>query len=726
MTSIVWRFVAVAFALAIPAFAHAQDAGEERRIALVIGNGEYEAGSLKTAANDAGLVAQTLQAAGFDVSGARDLDSDTLRDTIREFVDKARASGPTTVSFVYFAGRAVQFEGENYILPVDARIAKDTDIPLEGVRLSDLTKPLAQSPGKARIIVLDAARLAPPSFPKDGIAGGLALVQPEQGMAIAYNAAPGTVGPDEQGAYGSYATALVEMIKTGDYTLDDVFSRTRMRVADLTKGQQLPWYSSRVLVPFRFFEQAADAQPEARDKFDDLKSRPLRDFSAEDAYQAALARDTFAAYQEFLAIYPKDPLAKRVRAILAARREAMTWRETILIDTPEAYWSYLRRYPDGPHAYEARRRLAYFDVAYDPPPRFTEIFYDVPPPYDDEIIFVRRRTYIYFGDPYFDFPPPPLISIVFLLARPAYYIALPPPPPPPLFVLPMPIYYPVPVWVQRPRYVALPPPNLISVNIYNKVEVARDAAPIITSPKGERIPVKDFTPVIPRPGDVETAIDKKRPKPDAPLLGVDLPAAAEKKIRRLPKNAPQEIQPQVINPLKDGQQIAPDGATPENGGIVPKGAAKRLPEVPKAQDVQKTKELPKLQELPKVQEQPKQQFLKQRDLPKVQEPLKQQELPKVKEFPKSQELPKAQDLQKRQQPLIQEQPKLREQPRLQEQPKLREKPQFQEQPKLREQPRIQEQPKLRELPRIQEQPRQQQQEVPGRKKCGKPPLPPCE
>ncbi len=39
----------------------------EKRIALVIGNAAYEAGALPTGANDAGLIAQTLQAAGFDV-----------------------------------------------------------------------------------------------------------------------------------------------------------------------------------------------------------------------------------------------------------------------------------------------------------------------------------------------------------------------------------------------------------------------------------------------------------------------------------------------------------------------------------------------------------------------------------------------------------------------------------------------------------------------------------
>ena len=40
----------------------------EKRIALVVGNAAYAKSPLATAANDAGLIAQTLQAAGFDVS----------------------------------------------------------------------------------------------------------------------------------------------------------------------------------------------------------------------------------------------------------------------------------------------------------------------------------------------------------------------------------------------------------------------------------------------------------------------------------------------------------------------------------------------------------------------------------------------------------------------------------------------------------------------------------
>src|SRR5262249_24623067 len=115
-------FVLVHFALAASA-AHA-----EKRIALVIGNAGYQAAPLNSAANDAGLIAQTLQAAGFDVVGARDLDQDSLRRGLHDFLDKASTSGPDTVAFVYFSGYGLQFEGENYLVPIDATIARDTDV----------------------------------------------------------------------------------------------------------------------------------------------------------------------------------------------------------------------------------------------------------------------------------------------------------------------------------------------------------------------------------------------------------------------------------------------------------------------------------------------------------------------------------------------------------------------------------------------------------------------
>src|SRR5690348_8919799 len=177
----------------------------EKRIALVVGNAAYAKAPLATAANDAGLISQTLQAAGFDVIGARDLDADSLRKTLREFMQKLASDPANTVAVVYLSGYGVQLAGENYFIPVDSTINRDTDIPIEGVRVSDYTRDFATAPLKASVFVLDAARAQPFIEGGNPIASGLALVDPSPNSLIAFNAAPGTVAPSEPGPYGAYA-----------------------------------------------------------------------------------------------------------------------------------------------------------------------------------------------------------------------------------------------------------------------------------------------------------------------------------------------------------------------------------------------------------------------------------------------------------------------------------------------------------------------------------------
>lgn len=463
----------ICFLLPLAVLAAGADAAraqqQEKRIALVVGNGAYAKSPLATTANDAGLIAQTLQAAGFDVVGARDLDGDTLRKSFRDFIQKAQASGPGTVAMIYLAGYGVQLAGENYFIPVDSNITRDTDIPTEGLRISDYARQLASIPLKANIIVLDAARAQPFIEGGQPIASGLALVEPDANMLIAFNAAPGTVAPQEPGPYGIYAQSLAEMIRTGGLSLGDVFDRVRLRVNESSKGAQVPWDEQKISAPFSFFERGPDAPPPeaAPDQVAANRNKPIRDLGVQDAYAAALARDTLPAYEEFLTAYPGDPLSKRVMAIVAARREAITWRRSYRNDTPEAYWSYLRRYPRGPHAADARRRLAILTAPAEPPPSFAMIDYDVPPPPPEEVVYVDRPV-LYFSDPDFGFAPPPPPPVYYLPPPPPDFVILPPPMPVfGLFVLPQPVFVPIPVFVRPPIYVSPPPNNIIYQNIHN-------------------------------------------------------------------------------------------------------------------------------------------------------------------------------------------------------------------------------------------------------------------
>jgi uncharacterized caspase-like protein len=506
----------------------------EKRIALVIGNANYQAGALGTAANDAGLIAQTLQAAGFDVTGARDLDEDSLRHAFRDFVDKASAAGPGTVAFVYFGGYGLQLEGENYLLPVDANIGRDWDVPSRAVRVADYVKPLAALQLKVGIVVLDAARSLPFSISGQPLAGGLALVEPGPGMLMAFNAAPGTVAPAEQGPYGAYAQALAEMIREGGLSLGELFERVRLRVNEVTKGAQVPWNSSGGDTSFVFFERTPDAPPVQTSA---IRSRPIRDLGGRDGYLAALQRDSLQGYEEFLAAYPDDAMTTRVRALVAARREAITWRRTYAADTPNAYWSYLRRYPYGPHAADARRRLAELAAALEPPPAFAMLDYDVPPPLPEEVAYVDRPVLV-FDD--FDFPPPPPAPVYFLPPPPPEFVILAPPVVVvETFVLPIPVFVPIPDWCHPPAYVVPPPSNVIFANIHNTV-IVNSTTNVVT--------------VQNRSGQVVSSGPRLAPGAGAAAIGASLPPSVAKKAALI-QPAPAAGPPKPRSKLPVGQPL---------------------------------------------------------------------------------------------------------------------------------------------------------------------------
>ena len=93
----------------------------EPRIALVVGNGGYARGELSTALNDAGLVAEALRSIGFEIVEGANLNQPDLVRTFRDFLAKVDASGPDALAFVYFSGYTLPFEGDNFLLGVDAR-----------------------------------------------------------------------------------------------------------------------------------------------------------------------------------------------------------------------------------------------------------------------------------------------------------------------------------------------------------------------------------------------------------------------------------------------------------------------------------------------------------------------------------------------------------------------------------------------------------------------------
>jgi hypothetical protein len=393
-------------------------AQSEPRIAFVVGNGAYAKGPLPNSLNDAGLVAEALRSVGFDIVEGADLSHADFIRSFRDFLARLDAAGPSATAFVYFSGYAFAFDGDNFLVAADARLDGDNDIPLDTMRLSDLLRALAGSPARAKVVAVDGARRLPFAIAGLGLPSGLSAIEPPRGMLIAYSAEPGTLIEDGAGAYGRYATAIAEMIRSPGLNVVDAFPRIRLRTHQLTEGRQVPWNASAlgsplVLVPPDPVPAAANEPPPVQPR----RPRPMVELGPDEGYGLAIEVDDLSSYVEYLQAYPTSPYGRRIWAIVRARREALTWMRALEINAPDAYWTYRRRYPDGIYAADAERRLRRLSAPVAPPPGFAPVeLAGVPPSLAQEPPIII---------PYFRSPPRPPPQLI--APPPALFANLPPP-----------------------------------------------------------------------------------------------------------------------------------------------------------------------------------------------------------------------------------------------------------------------------------------------------------
>jgi uncharacterized caspase-like protein len=144
-------------AVLAPSLATSQTA--EPRVAFVVGNGGYVRAPLATAVNDAGLVAEALRTIGFDVVEGADLNQTDFARSFRQFLPKVGAGGANAVAAIYFSGYGFEFDGDNFLVMVDARLEHDSDIPLDTVRRAARWSRIPRHPAWSR--ATDRVRMVP-------------------------------------------------------------------------------------------------------------------------------------------------------------------------------------------------------------------------------------------------------------------------------------------------------------------------------------------------------------------------------------------------------------------------------------------------------------------------------------------------------------------------------------------------------------------------------------
>ena len=236
MKKIICWLLALSIAFIFPAMLTAQ----ERRVALVIGNGDYQAATkLINPINDAADIGEVLAGLGFDVEVRIDADLDTMEKAVLRFGNKL-AGSTDSVGFFYYAGHGVQSNGENYLIPVDARLSAESMLRTRAIPLQFVLDSIGEAGNKLNIIVLDACRDNPFSWARSS-ARGLAVVgiQPAASIVV-YSTSAGKVAQDGTGRNGTFTEELLRHLPTPGLDIMEVLRRTGQDVQAKTASAQIP------------------------------------------------------------------------------------------------------------------------------------------------------------------------------------------------------------------------------------------------------------------------------------------------------------------------------------------------------------------------------------------------------------------------------------------------------------------------------------------------------
>jgi uncharacterized caspase-like protein len=225
----------------------AQGTSEQRRVALVIGNGAYDhITPLKNAVNDGQDMCAALKALGFDTQCHANLRTRAeFRAAVRQFAARLE---PGVSALFYFAGHGVQVKGENFLLPTAIAPTSVLDVEDEGLGLGLLLRSIEDARSAPNVVILDTCRNDPFAGPQSlKVARGLARVEPPVGSVLVYATAPGREALDGRGRNGLFTKHLLRHIGEPALSLSQLFETVARQVEHEARAdhgfEQVPYRS---------------------------------------------------------------------------------------------------------------------------------------------------------------------------------------------------------------------------------------------------------------------------------------------------------------------------------------------------------------------------------------------------------------------------------------------------------------------------------------------------
>jgi hypothetical protein len=344
----------------VMAFASTILAAAETRVALVIGNSAYvNTTPLANTRNDARAVAAKLTAIGFDVTLREDLDGQAFRVALGEFSEKAQNAD---LVLVYYAGHGIEMNGQNYLIPVDAKMRSEATAEFETVPLEQVLGAVREA-GILGMVMLDACRNNPFAASmqrKNGtraVSRGLApvSVEGERGLIVSFAAEAGQTADDGDGTNSPYAAALLQVLDQPGLEVGRMFRTVRAKVREATDGQQVPIEQMQLPDTEIYLVAAAAVTAPVIDGGSTVAPPAADDPMV--IYLAAVRSGDPQQLESYLSRFPNHEMSGQARRILLDYGDDDLWASTLERDTARDYRVYLMAFPTGRHLEEARARL---------------------------------------------------------------------------------------------------------------------------------------------------------------------------------------------------------------------------------------------------------------------------------------------------------------------------------------------------------------------------------